>query len=36
LIRSSSREGDRLDAAKEFAKSQINFFRHAIFRGRGG
>jgi fatty-acyl-CoA synthase len=36
LIRGSSREGDRLDAAKEFAKSQINYFRHAIFRGRGG
>ncbi|MGK4000008.1 fatty acyl-AMP ligase [Sorangium sp. So ce1024] len=36
LIRSSSRDGDRLDAAKEFAKSQINYFRHAIFRGRGG
>ncbi|WP_437673073.1 fatty acyl-AMP ligase [Sorangium sp. So ce131] len=36
LIRSSSREGDRLDTAKEFAKSQINYFRHAIFRGRGG
>ncbi len=30
-MRSSSREVDRLDAAKELAKSQLGFFRHAIF-----
>jgi len=34
LGRTSAREVDKLDLAKEFAKSQIGYFRHRLF-GRG-
>ena len=32
LDRSSSRNVDRVDTVKELAKSQLSYFRHAIFR----
>jgi len=31
LVRTSAREMDRLDVVKEIAKSQLGFFRHALF-----
>ena len=31
LDRTSSRDVDRVDAVKELAKSQLSYFRHAIF-----
>ncbi|MND05446.1 hypothetical protein D3C83_262410 [compost metagenome] len=34
LGRGSSREVDPLEAAKELAKSQIGYFRHALLGGR--
>lgn len=34
-LRTSSREVDPLAAAKELAKSQIGYFRHALLGGRG-
>ncbi|NUQ76473.1 MAG: fatty acyl-AMP ligase [Polyangiaceae bacterium] len=35
LGRSSSREADPVDAVKELAKSQLSYFRHAIFGNPG-
>ena len=35
LGRSSSREVDRVDTVKELAKSQLSYFRHAIFGNPG-
>jgi fatty-acyl-CoA synthase len=33
--RTSAREVDRVDMAKEIAKSQLSYFRHALFGSRG-